>query len=176
MRGIFIFSNAFMKMVETSFLKVSSALLMLLLTFLLAKSLTIDDAGHVMYFISLILFGGVVGTFGLAPEVTRISALLGKNITDNSHAVLLVKIYILPFILYVTLLIVLMLLKAYIPISLQAVPLELALFGGFLVAFNKLFCATLQGLGSFKKSIIFDQILWAIIAIVMIGFLYIAPY
>lgn len=140
---------------------------MLVLTFVFARFFVAAEAGLAMYFVSLIAFGGIVATLGLGPEITRVSALIETDGSDEGTLALLLKMCTIPLAVYIILSISLMIFKTDIPNSLQLMPLKTILLGSLLIAINKIFCAILQGLGEFKKSIIFDQIVWLSASVIL---------
>ncbi len=161
----------FIKLVETVILKVASAVLSLLLTYFLAKSYNPGEAGQIMFYLSLIALGGIGGTAGLAQEVTRVTALLSIDSSYETGVRTLKKMLIMPMIICLVAAILIIPFSEKFPVEFRAINLELVLLCAFLMASNRLFCAVLQGIGKFKTSIIFDQLIWISIVIFSIAIL-----
>lgn len=161
-------STNFISLIEAFGLKVSSALLMLIFAFSSARLFSVTDAGIVMYFVSLTALIGMAATMGLGMEATRISALLVENKIDQGNLPILFKIILAPVVIFFTGLSILFFFEDLIPESYDLIPTYLVLCSGCLIALNKIFCAILQGLSHFKKSIFFDQILWLLLSIFLI--------
>lgn len=133
---------------------------------LVARVFDSESAGLILYFLSLILFGGTLSTLGLGSELTKTAALIAVDVPSSDHVAFLFKSFPIPVVLYLVAMALLELFKARLSASLLPLPVHLVLACASFIALNKLFCAVLQGLGEFKKSIILDQILW--VALVML--------
>lgn len=158
-----LFTHTFTKLFQTAGLKISSAVSMLAFTLLIARNYSLVDSGLILYFISLILLGAIIGTFGLGLEVTRQSALLDTN-KPYARLALLFKILCIPVFLYVLAFLLLSSTEYLISNSSKSMPLYLVLSSACLLSINKFICAILQGLGDLKKSILLDQILWILLS------------